>query len=160
MKNRLMELRGVLNLNQEDFGGKIGLSKASISALEGGSRAVTERHIKLICSEFSVNENWLRYGTGTMFNEIGESLDSFADRHGVTSKQRELFKALMAISPVERELFVERCQNIFANHEQAAATEEEEIQRRTKQFEEEIRSEKNIPTSSASQIVNEKEGTA
>lgn len=69
MKDRLLELRNRLNLNQVDFGEKIGLSKASISALEGGMRNITDRHIMLLTSNLNVNEDWLRTGNGEMFIE-------------------------------------------------------------------------------------------
>lgn len=74
MNERLKQLRLTLNLSQEEFGKKIGIeSKAHISSLEKGKRNITDRIIKDICREFNVNEPWLRYGNGTMFEELTES---------------------------------------------------------------------------------------
>lgn len=159
MKDRILTLRDTLHLNQEEFGVKVGLSKASISALESGTRNITERHIKLICSEFNVNELWLRNGIGEMFVPDDEmSLDAFANQYRVTDVERKLFKALMKINPQERQLLVERCKQIFIEHEQAASI-EMEISQKTKHYEKELREEKSIQTSLVSQTERDR-GTA
>lgn len=72
MNIRIKELRKFLNLSQDDFGKRIGLSKSGISSIESLQRNVTEKHIKLVCSEFDVSEDWLRYGTGNMFKKTFE----------------------------------------------------------------------------------------
>lgn len=73
MKERLRELRISLNLSQEEFGNRIGLSSRShISSLEKGARNITDRIITDICREFDVNEDWFRTGEGNMFIELTE----------------------------------------------------------------------------------------
>jgi transcriptional regulator with XRE-family HTH domain len=67
MNERLKELRKALNLNQLDFGEKIGLTNAAISKIEKGTNNLTEQNIKMICKEFNVSEDWLRTGNGEMF---------------------------------------------------------------------------------------------
>ncbi|WP_195269928.1 helix-turn-helix transcriptional regulator [Eubacterium sp. 1001713B170207_170306_E7] len=82
MNKRIFELRKKLKLNQEDFGAKIGLSKSAISSIEKGDRNVNERHITMICSEYNVNETWLRTGIGEMFvkpQTTREKLDRLID---------------------------------------------------------------------------------
>ena len=66
INERVKELRISFGLNQEEFGNKIGLSKSGISNIESGTRNVTDKHIKLICGEFCIKEEWLRYGVGEM----------------------------------------------------------------------------------------------
>lgn len=77
MHNRLLQLRKVLKLTQEDFGGKIGLTNAMISQMEQNTREINERTILLICSKFNVNEQWLKTGKGKMFIEIDLKYNQF-----------------------------------------------------------------------------------
>lgn len=69
MKNRIKSLRKNLNMNQTDFGSKIGLKQTTIAGYETGSREPNDAVILSICKEFNVNEKWLRNGTGEMFNK-------------------------------------------------------------------------------------------
>lgn len=62
INKRIKELRNRLNLTQDDFGERIGLSKSGISNIENGTRSVSERHIKLISNIFGVSEDWLKTG--------------------------------------------------------------------------------------------------
>ena len=73
VNDRFKELRKTFGLSQEELGNKIGLSKSGISNIESGARNVTDKHIKLICSEFPVNEEWLRDGTGVPVRQTAAS---------------------------------------------------------------------------------------
>ena len=66
INKRFKELRKAFGLSQAELGSKIGLSKSGISNIESGTRNVTDKHIKLICSELPIDENWLRTGAGKM----------------------------------------------------------------------------------------------
>ena len=70
INQRIKLIRKNLNLNQEEFGLKLGITKSSVSRLESGSINLTDQLAKLICIEFNVNENWLKTGEGQMFNEL------------------------------------------------------------------------------------------
>lgn len=76
IKNRLIELRKKLGLNQKDFGKRISIVKSGVSNMESGIRNVSDRTIKMICQEFNVNELWLKTGEGDMF-EIASSFEDF-----------------------------------------------------------------------------------
>jgi len=67
---RIKYLRNNLNISQEQLGKAIGISKSGISAIENGTRNVTEKHIKLLANAYNVNEEWLRYGTGEIFEQL------------------------------------------------------------------------------------------
>lgn len=69
---RVKYLRTTLKINQEQLGKAIGISKSGISAIENGTRNVTEKHIKLIANAYNINEEWLRSGTGEMFEQLTE----------------------------------------------------------------------------------------
>ena len=64
MNARIKEVRThpSVNLSQDAFGKRIGLSGAAISRLESGDRNMTESNIISICREFNVSESWLRFG--------------------------------------------------------------------------------------------------
>ena len=69
INQRIRELRKKIGLNQRDFSNLLSLSGGYISGVEVNLRRVNDRLIKLITSEFGVNEEWLRSGTGEMFRE-------------------------------------------------------------------------------------------
>lgn len=72
MNERVKELRTALGLSAEKFGGKIGVTRSAISKMELGVCNISEQSIISICREFNVNEEWLRHGTGEMFNDLSQ----------------------------------------------------------------------------------------
>ena len=66
MQNRIKELRKALDLNQTEFGQRIGVAQTTIAGYENGSRALSDAAILSICREFNVSEAWLRDGLGEM----------------------------------------------------------------------------------------------
>jgi transcriptional regulator with XRE-family HTH domain len=87
VSQRIKRVREALQLNQRDFSTLLSLSSGYISGVETNVRPVNARLIKLIVSEFSVNETWLASGEGEMF--IRNSDEKFA-------KLLSLFKELPA----------------------------------------------------------------
>lgn len=67
MNTRLKNLRKALGLTQQEFADKIGIKRNTIAQYEIGRNAPIEAVVISICREFSVNEEWLRNGTGDMF---------------------------------------------------------------------------------------------
>lgn len=68
---RIRHLRkNELKMTQDDFASKIDISRSNIGNIEIGRIAVTERIISSICREFSVDEEWLRNGTGEPFIQV------------------------------------------------------------------------------------------
>ena len=72
MNERIKELRTMLGLSTEKFGARVGVTRSAISRIENGVVNVTEQMQKSICREFNVNEEWLRNGTGEMFNNLSQ----------------------------------------------------------------------------------------
>ena len=70
MNERLRLLREEIGISRAIFGQRIGVSGDVINNLERGRVEIKEYILKLICSEFNVNESWLRDGTGEMFVEL------------------------------------------------------------------------------------------
>jgi len=67
VSERIKQIRNDLKLTLVQFGERIGLNNSTLSMIERGQRSVTDRTIKLICSEYKVSENWLRTGDGDMY---------------------------------------------------------------------------------------------
>lgn len=64
--DRIKHIRKNLGLTQADFGKRIGVSGATISTSESGKTNPDEQTIRAICSEFSINRDWLVDGIGEM----------------------------------------------------------------------------------------------
>lgn len=78
MNSRIRELRKTLNLTLEEFGKKLGVTRAAISNIENGNRDVTNQMIVSICRGFNVDEEWLRTGKGEMFQHLPEEDETAA----------------------------------------------------------------------------------
>lgn len=72
MNERIKELRTALGLSAEKFGAKIGVTRSAISKMELGVCNISEQSVISICREFNVNQEWLRNGTGEMFNSLSQ----------------------------------------------------------------------------------------
>ena len=82
MKDRIKKLRKDLDLTQREFGDRIGIKGNSIANYELGRNEPIDAVISLICREFNVSEEWLRYGTGDMYVEMtrDEQIATFIGR--------------------------------------------------------------------------------
>lgn len=98
MNERLKQIRKTRSMNQEEFGKKLGVTKTAISKMELGTYNITDSMIKLICNEFSINENWLRHGEGKMYNDLLPKSDTATYVSSLLIKDNpfnDLIKALM-----------------------------------------------------------------
>lgn len=100
MNGRIRELRKKLELSQKEFAQKIGLKQNAISYMEKSGATVTEQNIKAICSQFSVNEDWLRTGCGKMFIENEK-------------KQKEFFDIFDQLSPVLQDYLIKTAKDLL-----------------------------------------------
>ena len=88
---RIKELRKSLNLTLEEFGKKLGVGKTAISKLEKSERNLTDQMALSICREFNVREEWLRDGTGDMFEPAAlDELDALAKEDGLSEGEKIL----------------------------------------------------------------------
>lgn len=105
MNERLRQLRNYLGLSQEAFGETVGVTKAAISRIESGVNSLSDRMILSIVTRHNVNENWLRTGSGDMFNPMSEDeeLDMYIGRiSGSKDKfKKNLLKALCKLTDEE-----------------------------------------------------------
>lgn len=72
MNERIKELRKSLDMNQTEFGNRIGVKQTTVAGYETGVRTPIDSVILSMCREFNVNEKWLRTGEGEMFLPVPE----------------------------------------------------------------------------------------
>lgn len=72
MNERIKELRNALNLTQDAFAKRLGVKRNTIGNYETGNRVPSDQSVFSICREFNVNEEWLRNGSGEMFNTLSQ----------------------------------------------------------------------------------------
>ena len=66
LKDRIKQIRKDNDLTQQEFATRLGVSRSGVASYENGDREPINAVISLICREFDINEEWLRYGTGPM----------------------------------------------------------------------------------------------
>lgn len=86
MKERIKFLRKKLELNQTEFGNRIGLKQATIAGYENGARKPNGSVLLSICREFNVNIEWIKSGVGDMFkkptDEVGYYVEDLLEYSG------------------------------------------------------------------------------
>lgn len=150
INKRFIVLRKELGLSQRKIGESIGLSNSGISNIENGIRSVTEQHIKLLCAEFDVNEEWLRTGEGEMFvAKTSFSLDDYAKQNKLSSLEIDIIKSYMEVDPSVRKGVMNYFKDIFSQHSNTTTTQEDEIEEELERYRRELEAEKKGITSSA-----------
>ena len=107
LKDRLKEVRknNPNGKTQDSFAEFLGISKQNVSSYEMGRRSPSEAVIKLICEKCNINEQWLRNGTGEMFEPITKD-DEISKLFGEVLKEsnddfkRRLISALAKLDNV------------------------------------------------------------
>jgi transcriptional regulator with XRE-family HTH domain len=74
INRRIKQVREALDMTQAAFSRVVALSSGYLAGVELEKRKVNDRLVKLICSSFTVNEQWLRAGKGDMFIPGGDEM--------------------------------------------------------------------------------------
>lgn len=95
IKERIKLIIEDAHITKTELAKRINVSQAFVSQMCSGVAKPSERTIKDICREFSINESWLRYGTGDMKAET-------------TQKQKltRFFADVLATAPDDRSAFI------------------------------------------------------
>lgn len=108
MDSRVRLLRKKLNMSQEAFGTKLGVTGAGISKIESGKRNLTEQMIILICREFNINEEWLRYGEGEIFRQkLSSGVEQLVQRYQLDELDKRIIHEYVMLSPKHRKVIKE-----------------------------------------------------
>lgn len=125
MRNRFKQIRqhGNINLSQETFGKRLGVTGAAISRIESGSREPSEQILLAVCREFNVNEDWLRTGKGEMFKKSKDAtVDQLAAEYGLDDLGRQIMSAYLDLDENDRLAVGRLIQKIVDERMNAVAT--------------------------------------
>ena len=123
-KNRFKLIREHYGLSMGAFGKSIGLSASGVSAIEYGTRALSDKHIKLICASYSdVNEHWLRTGEGEPFNEPSDEdvLEDILREANASPAIRSFVAAWAQLDPQQQAVLEKFVADYVADYHQRAA---------------------------------------
>lgn len=107
-----------LHMSQTEFGVKLGVSRSVIKNIELDALARPDQKlslIKLMCKEFSVNEEWLLNGTEPMIAQPETfSLDQYLKERGCTTLEMEIVKAYFELDAATRQKIFEAFERIHS----------------------------------------------
>jgi transcriptional regulator with XRE-family HTH domain len=107
MNQRLKELRTKLGMSQRDFAEAIHISQPSYTQYESGIRPPRDVTISQICTTFNVREEWLRDGTGEMFNQLNPTLiDGLVQEYDLGEYGRSMLEAFVTLPKEQRDNFL------------------------------------------------------
>lgn len=118
VENRIKEVRKSLNLNQVEFGLKLGISVGVISNIElhRNKTDISKNPIcNLICNIFNVNPNWLLTGEGEMFvdSSNNSSLSSLRQEYDLSDDAIKVIQNFIQMTPDEQSSLIQTLKKLL-----------------------------------------------
>lgn len=115
MKERIRKIRRYLDLTQQEFADRLGIKRGAIANYELGRNEPVDSVVSLICREYGVNEEWLRTGTGEMFEpDSGDELESLAKKYDLSNADQVLIEKYVNLKPGSREAIINFITDVVA----------------------------------------------
>lgn len=92
---RIKAVRKTVGISQTEFGKRVGISRDAVNNIENGRLKRPEQKeplYRLICTEFAINEQWLRTGEGDMFAPLSREEEIAAFVGKALSDEADTFK--------------------------------------------------------------------
>lgn len=97
-----------LGITKSEFARRLKMGPSSVTKLCKGINKPSEQTVMVICKEFNVREEWLKNGTGEMFNQTpANAIDEMAESHGLSPDFAAIVKRLMKLPPDVQDQIVE-----------------------------------------------------
>ena len=97
---RIAYLVKELGMTRVAFGAGIGISSPGMTMLCNGRNKPSNRTIKAICNIYRVNEQWLRYGEGEVFNYAASAeVEKLALERGLSKKDAVIIERILSLDP-------------------------------------------------------------
>lgn len=121
INQRIKEIRNSLELNQKDFGERIGLKKSAASWIEKEGNSVIDQNIRLICDTFHINEQWLRIGEGDMYASDSPSdiFDNMRDELNLSDIEEKILRGYFELDEHSRKSVTDFIVNIGRSADKA-----------------------------------------
>ena len=112
---RIRKLRRELDLTQQEFAERIGVSRANFGKYETGISEQSAAVLSLICREFDVREEWIRNGEGEMFKpKPSDILDQLAYKYKLFNFDYVMIEKFLAMPPDLRRAIYDHFHDIDA----------------------------------------------
>ena len=101
---RVLEIRKTLKMTLEEFGGKLGVTKTTISRIEKGVNNLTDQMATAICRTYNVNYDYLVNGDGDMFSNLPQTiLDDLCVQYDLDALDRLIVEMYIDLPSQDRE---------------------------------------------------------
>ena len=108
--------KDILHITQAEFATKIKVSRSNLTSIETARISVTDRVVNDICNTFSINEIWLRNGSGDMFADNKKNLIEKANELLNLDETESLFlSAYLQLKDDERKNLKQSLKKIIAS---------------------------------------------
>lgn len=106
---RLLQFRKELKLTRDAFGSKIGVQGYVIRNIEGDkNKKVNEPLLISIASQYSINKEWLLYGTGEMYTKTKKSvIDDLVTTYKLSNYGKQIIKTYLDLPDDKRTIIDE-----------------------------------------------------
>ncbi len=95
----------VLKISLETFSARLGMkSRSSMSRYERSGFQFSDRIIKQLCTEFLINEHWLRTGEGEMFQSYLDDLKDLCKNYNLDPLSERILRNFISLEHTEREI--------------------------------------------------------
>lgn len=115
---RVKEVRKTLKLTLEEFGGKVGVTKQTVSRIENGVNNLTDQMLKSICREYNVNYDYLMYGEGEMFSDLPRTvLDELCRQYELDNFDRSLVELYIELPKDFRQILKNKIREMLKEND-------------------------------------------
>jgi transcriptional regulator with XRE-family HTH domain len=105
VNDRIKEIRKSLNLSQEEFGKRLGVSRGVVVNMELNRAEIKPLFIEHLCSVFSVNKEWLFSGRGEMFVETDKSvISTLAAEYDLDALDQKIVECYLNLGTLQRKV--------------------------------------------------------
>lgn len=107
IKERIKEIRKYYQLNQDDFGKKLGITRSVVVNIELGRAPIKNLLIDHVCDIYSINKEWLLYGTGKMLKSTEQHLlNDLVKEFDLDEDELSIIKSYINLPKIQRKNFV------------------------------------------------------